>query len=113
MGATMNDMPNELFQKWGHSFEEDTGDIVVYRPAHYDFPRARGRAGIEFRADGEFVDWTIGPGDAQQGVNGRWQVEAPGRMRISFAGAIRPPRVLEIVQCDANMLRVRQRPASP
>lgn len=109
----MNKLPNEIFRKWGHSFEEDTGNMTVYRPAEYDFPRARGRAGIEFKPDGKFIDWGIGLTDAQRGVNGHWRMEGPGRVRISFEGNVRPPRILEILQCDAGVLKVRQLPASP
>jgi hypothetical protein len=61
--------------RWGHSFEEDHDGVRVYRPAGYDFPRARGRDGIEFREDGSFVDWAVGPGDAAQPREGTW---APG-----------------------------------
>lgn len=107
----MNELPNEIFRKWGHSFEEDTGDTTVYRPAQFEFPRARGRDGIEFRPDGTFVDWVIGPADAQSGVNGHWKVEGPGRVRVSFDGNVRAPRVFEIVHCDAGVLIVRQHPS--
>ena len=108
----MTELPRDIFRRWGHSFEESIGEVVVYRPAEYEFPRARGRAGIEFRSDGTFIDWVIGPGDARQGINGHWQIEDTGRVRVSFDGNIRAPRVLEILQCDAEMLRLRQKSAS-
>jgi hypothetical protein len=104
----MSELPNEIFRRWGHSFEEDEGDVTVYRPAEYEFPRARGRAGIEFRPDGSFIDWTIGPADARQPVSGDWRTEGPGRVRVSFQGESRTPRVLEILQSDADVLKVRQ-----
>ncbi len=107
----MNGLPNEVFQRWGHSFEEDTADITAYRPTGYAFPLARGRAGIEFRSDGTFIDWTIGPTDASQGISGYWQMEDPSHVRVSFEGNIRAPRVLEIIQCNAKVLKVRQRSA--
>ena len=109
----MTELPNEIFRRWGHSFEEDTGEITVYLPAEYEFPRARGRAGIEFRPDGKFIDWEIGPTDAQRGVSGHWRMEGPGRVCVSFEGNVRAPRVLEILQCDVGVLMVRQRPAFP
>lgn len=105
----MNELPKEIFRRWGHSFEEDTGDIVVYRPAEYAFPLARGRRGIEFKPDGTFIDWAIGPADVPHGVNGHWRIEDPGFVRVFFEGNIRAPRVLEILQCDAGVLKVRQR----
>jgi hypothetical protein len=103
----MNGLPNDIFRMWGHSSEEDTGGILVYRPAEYSFPRARGRAGIEFRPDGTFVDWVIGPADAQRPISGQWHIVGPGQLQISFRGDAQ--RILEIVQCDARILVVRQR----
>ncbi|MGU3436258.1 M20/M25/M40 family metallo-hydrolase [Actinomycetes bacterium M1A6_2h] len=58
--------------RWTHSFEEDHDDVTVYRPHDYDFPRARGRAGLEFRPDGSFVDWSVGAGDARTSRPGSW-----------------------------------------
>lgn len=48
----MIELPESIFRKWGHSFEEDSDGVTVYRPSDFSFPRARGRAGIEFKADG-------------------------------------------------------------
>jgi hypothetical protein len=108
----MSELPNEIFRKWMHSFEEDKEGIMVYRPTEYDFPRARGRDGIEFRSDGVFILWGIGPTDAPRGINGHWRVESPGRVLVSFEGNVQPPRILEILQIDAEILKVRQLPAS-
>jgi len=108
----MTELPNEIFQEWMHSFEEDTNGITVYRPIEYDFPRARGRGGIEFMPDGVFINWEIGPSDASRGINGHWEMEGPGRVHVSFESNVRPPRILEILQIDAGILKVRQLPAS-
>ena len=108
-----NISPGDICRRWGHSFEEDTGDITVYRPADYQFPRARGRAGIEFMADGEFIDWTIGPADAPNGLRGRWQIEGPGRVNVTFEAIDRKPIVFEIASYDDEVLQVRRLPASP
>jgi hypothetical protein len=107
----MNDLPDAIYRRWGHSFEEDRDGVTVYRPAGYAFPRARGRAGIEFRPDGEFIDWRIGRGDARQAVLGRWSDAGGGRVRISFEGGDRAPQELEIVECGEDILRIRSRPA--
>ena len=88
----MNTLPDAILQRWGHSFEEDTDDVTVYRPAEYEFPRARGRAGIEFQPDGTFIDWAIGPADAPRGIYGRWQMEGSGLVRVFFEGGERAPQ---------------------
>lgn len=95
-----------------HSFEEDMNGITVYRPDNYEFPRARGRKGIEFRPEGVFIDWEIGRTDAPHGINGHWEIEGSGRVRVSFEENIRPPRILEILQIDAEILKVNQLPIS-
>ncbi|TCC32387.1 hypothetical protein [Kribbella sindirgiensis] len=59
---------------WTHSAEEDHDGISVYRRDDYAFPPARGRRGVEFRADGTFVEYAIGRGDAPEArAAGRWQ----------------------------------------
>lgn len=105
----MTELPNELFQRWTHSFEEDTSDTTVYRVADYAFPRARGRAGIEFQSNGTFIDWTISPADTQQSVNGHWQKEDDNRLLVYFETDVRSTRILEIVRCEGGVLIVRQR----
>jgi hypothetical protein len=109
----MNGLPDAIFRKWGHSREEDTGDITVYRPEDFNFPRARGRDGIEFGRDGTFIEWQIGAADAQRGVQGHWQAEGPGRVRVNYEMNARPSQRLEIVECSPEILKVRQRQAGP
>ena len=97
-----------IFRRWSHSFEEDAADVLVYRPAEHPFPRARGRDGIELSPDGTFIEWVVGRGDARQPIAGRWQEEAPGRVRVAFDGAARAPQALEIVASDPDVLKVRR-----
>lgn len=111
-GQAMTELPDEIFRKWIHSFEEDTNGITVYRPVEYDFPLARGRGGIEFRPDGAFISWEIGPTDATRGINGHWKIEGSGRVSVSFEESTRPSTVIEILQCDSEVLKVRKLPES-
>ncbi len=73
---------DQVLGHWGHSFEEDDAGVQVYRPAGYAFPLARGRAGLEFRAGGELVEWAIGPGDGSEPRPGRWWCDDTGRVRL-------------------------------
>lgn len=76
------DLPNEIFKRWTHASEEDANGITVYRTVEFKFPPGHPRDGIEFRRDGIFIDWDIGPADGSSvPVNGRWQIEGPGRVR--------------------------------
>ena len=101
----MAETTGRLHGRWTHSFEEDHDGIEVYRPVDYDFPRARGRAGIEFRPDGTYVDWTIGRGDANEARTGRWEPAAGGQIRVRTAAG--EQRVLEVVRSDPARLEIR------
>ncbi|MEU9118925.1 hypothetical protein AB0C96_03525 [Streptomyces sp. NPDC048506] len=103
----MNELPRTLFQRWWHSFEEDVEGVTVYRPDDYDFPLARGRAGLEFQADGTFIDYSMGPADAPESAPGRWRLAENRRLTISFPGSEEPDRELEIVRCDEHILEIR------
>ena len=52
-----------LLQHWIHSHEEDTDTEMVFRPASFNFPPARGRKGFELSPDGTLIDYRIGPTD--------------------------------------------------
>ena len=95
----------QLFRRWGHSFEEDHDDVAVYRPAEYDFPRARGRDGIEFRPDGSYIDWVVGPGDAREPRGGRWRTEGDGRIRVTTAAD--EERLVEVLSVTPDRLELR------
>ena len=101
----MPELDEQLFQRWGHSFEEDLEGVLVYRPADYDFPRARGRDGIEFQADNSYIDWVIGPGDARAPRPGTWQVADDGRLHVTTAAGER--RLVEVVRVAPDRLEVR------
>jgi hypothetical protein len=51
------------------------------------------------------IDWAIGPAKASSRINGHWQMEGPGHVRVFFERNVRPLRVLDTLQCDAGMLR--------
>ena len=95
-----------LTGRWMHSFEEDHGDVTVYRPAAHEFPRARGRDGIEFAPDGSFTEWAIGRGDANQPLPGRWRDVGDGRLEVATERG--GPQVLEIVRATPDRLEVRR-----
>ena len=102
----MGELPHELFRRWLHSHEEDEGDVRVYRPAGYDLPPARGRRGLEFRADGELLVIGPGPADRPQARAGRWEPAGERRARVSLPSAAQPQE-LEIVSVDPDRLTVR------
>jgi hypothetical protein len=107
--SPQNDIPPaQLFKHWQHSFEEDHGDVQVFRPAEYPFPPARGRAGLEFRPDGTSIRYAIGRGDAPSAQPGRWQMTGQNRLQLQSQGGSGGGGNLEIVRVDDSVLEVRQ-----
>ena len=74
--------------------------MTVYRRDDFAFPPARGRRGVEFRADGTFVEWLIGRGDAPEGRTGRWQPSGV----ITRAGGM--PGSVRVVNAEPDRLEL-------
>ena len=109
MGTSGGAGPTEpVVGRWGHSFEEDHDDVLVYRPSDYDFPRARGRDGLEFRPDGTFVDWAIGRADANVARDGVWSA-ASGVVRVTLDSG--SSRLLRVVEARPDRLELRREDA--
>lgn len=58
---------------WQHSYEDDKGDTLVFRPKDYDFPPSRGREGFEFKGKGVFHRYVIAPADGINTIYGSWK----------------------------------------
>ena len=97
-----------LFRKWIHSFEEDMDDITVYRPENYNFPRSRGRKGIEFFSDGKVIFWNIGRDDRSVRINGYWK-----RSNMDIISVLKDDNTtlqnrFQLIHCDNNILKLRK-----
>lgn len=103
----MDAPPKEIFQYWKHAFEDDEGEITTWRPASHDFPRARGRRGIEFREDGVFIDRRITRSDTASAVCGTWQMLSSGEIRVSLDHPSPDVRTYDIAFCDESLLKLR------
>lgn len=100
-------LPSQLFSRWIHSREEDQGDTLVYRPKDYPFPPARGREGLEFRENGEFIRYQIGPTDRGLAVPGRWSIQETNVVEVQFPNQSASSHTLTILKCDEQILKVR------
>jgi len=96
-------LPSELFRRWVHSHEEDSGAVRVYRTAGYPFPPARGRRGFELAPDGTYTEHGPGPTDKPISSTGRWEPAGEGRVRIG-------EQELEIVSLEPGRLTARWTP---
>lgn len=97
-----------LMREWRHSHEENTDEIVVYRPADYPFPPSRGRIGYEFLAAGYLVYHGIAPADGETVSPGRWELLSDRRVRIEINEPESPRRLetLLIASCSEERLEI-------
>ena len=102
--------PEALRQHWVHSHEEDTDTEMVFRPAGYPFPPARGRRSFELRAGGRLVERRPGPTDRPEAADGAWTLSADGTLAFFRKGETAPHRTLKIVSATTDRLVVRKRP---
>jgi hypothetical protein len=89
-----------LCRHWVHSHEEDSDTEMVFRPASYKFPPARGRKGFELKPDGTLIDHGIGPTDRRTKSKGKWKLEGE-ELRVG-------ERAMKIVGIDRQRLVVRK-----
>jgi hypothetical protein len=97
-----------LAQKWVHSHEEDTDDEMVFRPASYAFPPARGRKSFELDAGGRLVTSGIGPDDRPVRGQGEWQLEGSDKLALEPAGPGTRKTVLQILRVGPDKLVVKK-----
>jgi hypothetical protein len=103
------DLSAQLHKKWVHSYEDDTDEVEAYRPSGYDFPPARGRRGMEFKADGTFIRYDIAPSDGSLPVPGTWEpVKGKKAVQIKVQGERPETYRLEIVALGDSLLRVKR-----
>ena len=99
--------PGALLGRWVHSREEDTADGMVYRPASYSFPAARGREGFDLRDDGTLLAARPGPVDRTIEAAGTWTLEGDGLLALSSTGPGFPAKRLRVVSVDGERLVVK------
>ena len=88
---------------WTHSFEEDEGNIQVYRPSNsFTFPPARRvRDTLDFSAPGQVLAGVPGPDDKLQRTTSSLTSMGMGRYRIGDM------RVIEVIQSAGDILKLR------
>lgn len=83
---------------------------MVYRPYDYPLPPARGREGLEFRENGEFIRYQIAPTDRSAAVPGHWQIAGTNTVQIQFPD--QPVSGITILECSQEILRFKQTAAT-
>ena len=96
--------PQLLQKRWMHSREEDTAAEMVFRPASYNFPPARGRTGFELRPDQSMVELGIGPTDRVEENPGKWKLEHGNQLLFYSQSSSEPTQAMQIVSVDDDRL---------
>jgi hypothetical protein len=96
-----------LLRSWGHSYEEDTDDVTVYRPKGFNFPLSRGRDGIEFQSGGRAVHTDAGPDDRGRVVMGSWKSLEGDTLDVRLGLGDGASRLMTVIVCDQDVLKVR------
>jgi hypothetical protein len=100
-------LPDNLFQRWVHSYEEDTPGSQVFRPPNYEFPPSRGREGFDIRKDGSFT--LLGPGrsDRSVAIAGHWVRSSDGILVVTFEESSLNRRI-QIIEVKTQILRIKR-----
>ncbi len=96
------------FGTWSHSFEEDEGDVRVFRPTPgFAFPLSRrGRDSLEFREGGDVVMGGPGADDRHRSRVRRWTALGMNRFRVAGAEG-EGEQLIEVVEQTPELLRIR------
>jgi hypothetical protein len=95
-----------LCKRWLHSHEEDTAGEMIFRPASFKFPPARGRDGFELRSDQSMIEIRIGPTDRVEESPGKWKLEHGNQLLFSSQSS--PTRAMQIISVDNDSLVIKK-----
>lgn len=99
---------------WLHSYEEDSGDTVVFRPNTFDFPPSRGRTGFTLESGGVIKRYEIAPTDGLEEQVGEWEQIDKQRVQIRMQPESSPPQnyEVEILLLEDDVLKIKRHTAT-
>lgn len=98
----------DLLGRWVHAHEEDSDEVMVFRPAQHDLPPSRGRMAFELRPEGTFAESGLGPADVPEQATGTWELENEDRIVLSEGAGGGVPRMMEIASLDEERLAIKR-----
>jgi hypothetical protein len=76
MESAVSDIdPDALVGSWTHLREQDSGDLVAFRPSDSPIPPARGRKAMDLVAGGNLRQFTAGADDRRVVSAGSWSLD--------------------------------------
>lgn len=108
-------METQLLQKvWLHSYEEDEGDVLAFRPNTYDFPPSRGRTGFTLEKGGIIRQYEIAPTDGLEELTGYWEFANKNNILVKLNDStdLEQNYQFEIISLKDEVLKVKRLPLS-
>ncbi|MEA5515175.1 hypothetical protein [Nodularia sp. UHCC 0506] len=102
----MSNTSELLCRSWRHAYEESHPDFITYYSQDYPLPASRGRPGMSFQSNGEFIKETIAPSCGFNYTHGSWHWQPNGNVLIDLPSE-RCSYELEIVSLTETQLRVK------
>ncbi|OGX86680.1 hypothetical protein [Hymenobacter glacialis] len=95
---------------WLNSYEENSGDTLVYRPQTYVFPSSRSRTGFRIEPYSHFEQFDIAPTDGLTDRHGTWTIDRKLYVRITLESGPNPKYTLKVLELDTvkQVLKVRR-----
>lgn len=100
--------PQLLQKRWMRSHEEDTAAEMIFRPASFSFPPARGRTGFELRSDQSLVEIGIGPTDRVEESPGKWKLERGNQLLFYSQSSPEPTHAMQIISVQEDRLVIKK-----
>ncbi len=97
-----------IYQKWLHSYEEDTNDLKIYRPSSYDFPLGWGRDGMTIKEDGSFILHDFAPNDTMVQKPGSWKLINETKLEVCFSSGNKKTLMIEIEKINYKILKIKR-----
>jgi len=104
-----SDQLSLLYDKtWLHAVEEDSADVLVYRPNTYAFPPSRGRTGFGLEENGTFRLLSIAPTDGLEEHIGSWKKKDKNILQVRFNENEPGNFDLEIISARPDLIKARK-----
>ena len=90
-----------------HSYEEDSDDLKVFRPASYEFPLRYSREAMIFKEGGGFILHDIAPDNTRIRIPGSWKLIDHTKLEISLSSEKKENLMIEVerIHCKALIIK--------